>query len=181
MTELDISLFKFFNGFSGQSENFDWVIVFFAEYVPYLMVAAFLIVLIFQKSKFIQKSQFGLSAAIAAIFSQYAIVSGIRFFYHHPRPFIAIENANKLFAETGYSFPSAHATLFFALSAVIYRENKAVGIIFFVLSALMGMARVSAGVHYPFDILGGALLGTIAGFVSISLVKTYLLKRQSGK
>jgi membrane-associated phospholipid phosphatase len=60
------------------------------------------------------------------------------------------------------SFPSDTATLFFALSMVILRENRIAGAIAFLWSLFsIGLVRVALGWHYPTDILGGLILGPI--------------------
>lgn len=63
----------------------------------------------------------------------------------------------------GLSFPSSHATnlfgqaLFFGL---LYRKYRVYLIIF---AALVGISRVFVGVHYPLDVLAGAIIGGIEG------------------
>lgn len=64
-----------------------------------------------------------------------------------------------------YSFPSGHATFMFALAFAMYGFNKRAGKILFILAFVAGAARVLAGVHYWYDILGGLVLG--AGVASI--------------
>jgi len=177
MNWFDISLFKFFNGFAGLSLVLDQTIIFFADYLAYILIA-FFVVLIFKKSTLIEKLKLGLTGVVSAILSLLIIVPGIRFLYNHPRPFLEILGAQKLFNESGYSFPSAHATFFFALSIIVYKENKTSGIVFLILSSIMGMARVAAGVHYPFDILGGAIMGIIIGLASIETIKNLLRKKE---
>jgi len=68
-------------------------------------------------------------------------------------------------AENFQSFPSGHAIFFFALSAVAYSFNKKLGIFFLICSIIMGIARIFVGVHWPSDILGGAVLGIMVGAV----------------
>ncbi len=59
-----------------------------------------------------------------------------------------------------YSFPSDTATFFFALSAIIYFQNKKLGIICILWVILtVGISRVTFGIHYPSDILAGFVLG----------------------
>jgi undecaprenyl-diphosphatase len=58
------------------------------------------------------------------------------------------------------SFPSDHASLFFALLTGIWLVNRRAGIVmlFYVLIAI-AFPRIYIGIHYPTDILGGAILG----------------------
>ena len=54
---------------------------------------------------------------------------------------------------------------FFAFSTAIYMYNKTWGAWFFVASTIVCLARVASGVHYPSDILGGAVLGAASGWL----------------
>ncbi len=68
----------------------------------------------------------------------------------------------------GYSFTSSHATNHFALATFLtVTLRQWIGKYNWVLylwAASIGYAQVYAGVHYPFDILAGALLGTGIGW-----------------
>jgi undecaprenyl-diphosphatase len=57
------------------------------------------------------------------------------------------------------SFPSGHATVSFACATILtfYAPRAAPG--FFLLAAAIAWSRVYVGVHYPLDVLGGAVLG----------------------
>lgn len=90
---------------------------------------------------------------------------------HTSRPFIADTTLVPLFQETGYSFPSGHATFFFALAMSVYLYHKRAGTVLFVCAALISIARVLAGVHYPIDILGGAVLGILVVYAVHKVAK----------
>jgi undecaprenyl-diphosphatase len=57
------------------------------------------------------------------------------------------------------SFPSDHASLFFALATLIWISDRRLGLIAFFWAAITSSTRIYLGYHYPTDILGGAALG----------------------
>lgn len=78
------------------------------------------------------------------------------------------------------SFPSGHTTTTFAVAIafwlVVRRTEYAwVGWIGWIWAALVGLSRIYVGVHYPSDVLAGAILGVIVG----GLVAEWLLNRQA--
>ncbi len=179
MIELNNSVFYFFNQLAGQSPLGDWTIIFFAKYLAYLLIIAFLVWLTFRKTSLREKILIAISALTATILARVFLVETIRFFYQHPRPFATLSGVTALFPETGYSFPSGHASFFFALSAVIYCHNKKLGAAFFCFSAIMGVARIIAGAHYPFDILAGAIFGSFIGFATCKTLTLHYRKRSN--
>lgn len=69
----------------------------------------------------------------------------------------------------GYSFISAHATNHFAIaiffSVLFYPTYKWVPYIAVVWAALIAFSQVYVGVHYPFDVICGAVLGVLLGYI----------------
>lgn len=63
---------------------------------------------------------------------------------------------------TALSFPSAHASTSFA-GAVAYSRLGAPAVPLFALAAGLSLSRLYLGVHYPSDVLAGAVLGGVAG------------------
>jgi undecaprenyl-diphosphatase len=58
------------------------------------------------------------------------------------------------------SFPSDHAVLFFALATGMFLVNRKLGVLLYLHSFfIISLPRVFLGIHYPTDILGGALIG----------------------
>jgi len=65
-------------------------------------------------------------------------------------------------APSSLSFPSAHSTSSFACATAMTRVAPEAAVLF-VLAAAIAACRPYLGMHYPSDVLGGALLGTALG------------------
>jgi undecaprenyl-diphosphatase len=74
----------------------------------------------------------------------------------------------------GYSFISAHATNHFAIgvffSMLFYREYRWVPYVAILWASLIAFSQVYVGVHYPFDVICGGLLGAILGYTGGKLI-----------
>jgi len=70
----------------------------------------------------------------------------------------------------GYSFTSSHAANHFGMATFFYVTSKQLvnkwGLLAFLWAAAICYAQVYVGVHYPFDIFGGALLGVLTGLIT---------------
>ena len=160
---MDAQLFLLLNNLAGQSLFFDKVIVFLASYLAYILIALFLVLLLISQYSRREKLQILLVAGIGTIIARFGIVELIRFFYHRPRPFLDL-SVNQLLASNEWSFPSGHSAFFFALSTAVYLYNRKWGIGFFTATILMALSRVVAGIHYPSDILAGAVIGAVIAY-----------------
>ncbi|WP_458407035.1 phosphatase PAP2 family protein [Anaerotignum sp.] len=67
------------------------------------------------------------------------------------------------------SFPSGHTAASFAAATAIYAINRKWGIAAYIFAAVMGFSRLYLGVHFPTDVLGGAILGTVMAKLVIKL------------
>ena len=171
MERVNQIVFNFIHQFAGRSHFVDGTAVFFAEYLPYLMVFAFLLLAYYQKGTR-RKIYLFCEGAIAVMLSRGIVVELIRLFYHHERPFSFYQFV-PLIPEGGWSFPSGHAAWFFALSMTVWYVNRKWGIGYFALSVIMGIARIYAGVHWPYDVLSGIVVGVLSAmFVHWLLTST---------
>lgn len=155
------TVFQFIYHFARRNAFLDVAGVFLANYLAYFLVLGFL-ALIFYEKGWRRRFYLFAEAALAVILARGLITEAIRFFYYHARPFDAL-GFTPLVAESGSSFPSGHMTFFFALAMVVWYANRKWGVWYFLLSALIGVARIYVGVHWPLDILGGIAIGIACG------------------
>lgn len=66
---------------------------------------------------------------------------------------------------SSFSFPSGHTCSSFAASTVLMKLDKKFGIPALVLAIIIGFSRLYNYVHFPTDVLAGAVLGVICGLV----------------
>jgi decaprenylphosphoryl-5-phosphoribose phosphatase len=68
-------------------------------------------------------------------------------------------------APSSLSFPSAHATSSFAAAVAIWRISPELGPFALLLAVLLWVGRPYLGMHYPSDVLAGAVLGVLLGLI----------------
>lgn len=71
---------------------------------------------------------------------------------------------------SGYSFPSSHAALSWAFATVFAAYEPELRWIFIAIAGVISLSRIYLGVHFPIDILGGAVLGWVIGLVSLYIL-----------
>lgn len=114
----------------------------------------------------------GFASAVALIITFVTVNLGIKNFVARTRPYEVIEGLTRLVGEqSDFSFPSGHSAHAFAVGVVILiMMPRKIGVPIFVISVLMAYSRLYVGVHYPTDVIAGALIGTIIAFVSVLIV-----------
>ncbi len=86
------------------------------------------------------------------------------------RPSFTLQNVQLRTNEhSGFSFPSNHAANMFAIATVLSFFALRWKRTFFGLAALIAYSRVYVGVHFPLDVIGGAILGIISGKLALEI------------
>lgn len=99
----------------------------------------------------------------------YFAVTLLRYVFKRSRPYdekgAGITPLFKKKDGTGKSFPSRHLTSAFVIGTVFLPYATWAAILIYALGSLLGYARYAAGLHYPTDLLAGALLGVFFGLL----------------
>lgn len=106
---------------------------------------------------------------LAALFLASVAVIVLKYVVAEPRPFLTLQNIDLLAIETDYSFPSGHVASSFAAATVLGLKynfmvrGKKYKLIYPLLAfvAAVGFSRIYIGVHYPLDVIFGAIIGAI--------------------
>jgi undecaprenyl-diphosphatase len=132
-----------------------------------LFVATLLLVFLFANGERLRSWR--RAAVAAALSAGLALLVGkaISELVDRARPFVVDPHGVHLFsghaADPG--FPSDHATGAFAVAMAIYLRKRSWGVAALVAAAVLSVGRVAIGVHFPSDVLGGAVLGCLAASV----------------
>lgn len=107
------------------------------------------------------------------------MVYGILFIESRCESFVMDSECGKERAvKSDFSFPSGHTASSFAAAFLFYREMpKRQGVPALLLAALIGFSRLYIGIHYPTDVIAGALIGI--GIASLVRRLFYLWLRDS--
>lgn len=177
---MNIALFFFLYNLTGRNTVFDRIVFWVAGYGDVCMIAvtAIALILFFVHDKDWKRRRWidwikevvviGISVVVP-----WMIIAVLKIIVHAPRPFVTFAQVHPLVVETPYtSFPSGHATVFFALAMAMYLYHKRLGYFFFACALLIGLSRVISGVHYPIDVMIGTVIG-----ISIAYLSTIFLRK----
>ena len=154
---MDLAIFQTINNLAGRWPVLDQIGIFLASNAGYLLLAYLAYRWLFPKGS---DRRMVLVSILGAVFARGVLVTLIRTWYHRARP-ISVDAVHQLVTNDHWAFPSGHASFFFALATGVYLYNKKLGLLYYFFAILMGVSRIFIGVHWPTDILAGAILGTV--------------------
>ncbi len=119
--------------------------------------------------------------ALLAYFTSWTVAYFLKIFFHTTRPFLISQIPPlTVTIPQDYAFPSGHTAMAFGLAVTVFRHNRRWGTFFIIIASLVGAGRVWAHVHWPIDILGGAIVGTIVA-IAIEKIHIYPLLHRTKK
>lgn len=163
MGKLDIQLFQYIRSFVGMSDSMDFFGIFCATFLLPIMFAALLIGVHFMRRRDHVSARDIVVHALCAAGLGFFVREIIGVLFYRLRPFLShsIEPLIQLAFIDG-SFPSGHATAAFALATITIKHDTLWGAVFALFACLVAWGRVYVGVHYPFDVIAGAILGILS-------------------
>jgi undecaprenyl-diphosphatase len=174
MSDVNVNLFYFFNHdihnpilnttmpFITHVGGFIWMVVIVVAIILYAKL----------KNKDTLK-RIAVLALVALLFSD-IIVLCIKHLVNEPRPFVSLNNVNLLIVEEDpFSFPSGHAsstlsvvTVFVLNMRELFKKHyRLINIAMIVFALVILFSRVYVGVHYPIDVVCGAIIGIITALI----------------
>ena len=110
------------------------------------------------------------------------ITTALKYSLKRERPFDTYPDIEKVTTAPGYSFPSGHTSTAFATATSLSMEYPKWYVIApsFVWASAVGYSRMHLGVHYPSDVVAGAIVGSGSAYLSYKLNK-WINKRKNSK
>ncbi len=125
--------------------------------------------------------RYGLAVAMALLLDLLLCNILIKPLVARVRPYTLRDVELLIAAPTDYSFPSGHtAAAFAATSSLFFSKNKG-WIPALILSIIIAFTRLYLYVHYPSDVVGGALLGVFCGWLGAFICSGFLRLKRSNK
>lgn len=167
---MDQALFRLVNGLAGRVPLLEGAMRLLVN--DYLVPTTLLLLLIYlwfegRTRANRELNQRAVIRVIVAYLLANAIVKGCNLVYFRPRPFSTQEVNLLFYRPSDSSLPSNPAAVGFAFTAVIWQRNRNLGAVMGLLACLFALARIYCGVHYPLDVVSGALVGVFAAYVTL--------------
>jgi undecaprenyl-diphosphatase len=158
---IDVQLFRFMNG-TLSNPVFDFlmpIITDLNKFRPVLVfTAAVLLWMLVRGKRHVKLAALLLIATI--VVSDQLSSSVLKYWLERPRPCHGLHHVHLLVGcGSGFSFPSSHAVNNFAAALILAFFIPRAKWWFFGFASLVAFSRVYVGVHYPSDVLGGAIIG----------------------
>lgn len=172
---IDVAVFRFINGTLANPVT-DKLMPFITDVTHWYLVYVLLwFIILFKGGKY----RIGLAIGMILLVTISDQISSnlLKNLIERSRPCKVLENVHLLVTCTdSFSFPSSHAVNNFAAAmffTFFYRKLKW---ILFSVATLMALSRIFVGVHYPSDVVGGALIGILIGYILAVLYNFLLIK-----
>ena len=96
--------------------------------------------------------------------------------WDRPRPFAAHAASTHLLSAPSPdpSFPSDHAAAAFAIAFAVFAFWRRGGIAFLATALVIALSRIALGLHYPSDVIAGALVGWAAALLVTRLGRPWI-------
>mgnify|MGYP001366898499 CR=1 FL=1 len=174
MVKADKQLFEWINGLVSRSGIVDELGKFLASdfFLP-VLIALGTLGMWFAGKSFLDRlrNQMGFIYAAGGAGVANLIVRILNNQFDRPRPFVAMEDVKVLlYMPTDPSLPSNAATYAFAMATGVWLTNRRWGMVIGVAALLFSLARVYAGMHFPLDVVTGALVGVLTTYTFSKLL-----------
>ncbi|ETI66346.1 undecaprenyl-diphosphatase [Neobacillus vireti] len=179
ISQLNVDVFRAINDIGKEHASLNPIAIFMADYMIIVLALGMLVYWFTRINKNrMMVIQGGVAFVLAEVLGK---IAGTM--YYHNQPFAELPHVNQLIAHVvDNAFPSDHSILFFSVCFSFWLVRKKDGWLWLVFACFVGVSRIWVGVHYPGDVVTGALIGIVAALAAywivpkLGFVKTVLTK-----
>lgn len=155
------------NNFSSEFADLLMKYISFLGNAGWVWILTAISLMLFKKTR-----RIGVTAACALIFSLLICNLTLKPLIARMRPYELREGIELIIsAPTDRSFPSGHSSASFAAAVAIFCQNKKWGTAALSLATLIAFSRLYLYVHFPTDVLGGIIVGSLCGVLADYIIK----------
>lgn len=168
MNEFEIGILNFIQEtFSCKFLDYFFIAITSLSNKGILWIVLAVVLLCFKKTR-----KTGICLGVALILGEIFGNIILKNIFARPRPYTVNAEANVIIEKlSSYSFPSGHTRCAVESAVAIFANNKKWGWAAIAIAALTAFSRLYLYMHYPTDVLGGAILGIIDGLLAVFIVK----------
>jgi undecaprenyl-diphosphatase len=161
LAQWDYQVFQLINSLAGKLTYLNPLMRLLSEDGEYLFYAG---VIVYWFTRIYENRRMVFEALFSACVA-FSISGLIGLFYYRDRPFVVYQVLQMIKHAANASFPSDHAIGAFVIATSIYLFKKKHGYAWLSLATMIAFSRVWNGVHYPLDVIVGALIGIFCSLV----------------
>lgn len=168
---IDVLVFMYFNMQGKRSAWLDYLMLFITQ-----LGSGFFATLVSLLLYFYLNKQLAFELAFGTL-TLWLIVEVMKVIIRRDRPFVKLKSIRIIGSRaSGHSFPSGHTSQTFFVATLIvnyFHSSLIVSLLIYAISLLVGITRIYVGMHYPRDVLGGAILGSAWGILG-AIINNYI-------
>ena len=162
---IDVWVLLYFNMHGRRAPWLDWMMLWFTQ-IGNGIFAMVIIFIVFLRVDHL----FAYELTLGTL-TLWLIVELMKVLFHRTRPYIKLKSIRIVGSRaSGRSFPSGHTSQsFFMVTFMLhyYHGGVSVALVLYAIALLVGITRIYVGMHYPRDVLGGAMLGITWGIFGV--------------
>jgi membrane-associated phospholipid phosphatase len=169
--KIDVWVLMYFNMRGRRAPWLDWVMLALTQIGSGLFALGLVVFLFFFVSRTLAY-EITLGAS-----TLWLIVECLKFLFHRTRPYLKLPKIRIIGSRAGgRSFPSGHTSQSFFLATILisyFKPGIPLALVFSAGAMIIGITRIYVGMHYPRDVIAGAILGVSWGLLG-AIVNAYI-------